>query len=99
MFARVSTFQGSPGGTDEATRFVRERILPAAAQLEGFLGMLLLVAPETGRTMSLTLWETEDHMRASEEAASRLRAESTEAMGEELVSVERFEVAIDTRAR
>ncbi len=61
--------------------------------------MLFLIAPETGRAMSLALWETEDHMRASEEAASRLRAESTEAMGEQVVAVERFEVTIDTRAR
>jgi len=96
MFARVSTFQGGSGNTEDALRNVREQVLPAAEQLEGFAGMLVLVGHDAGRTMSVTLWETEEQMRASEEAANRLRSESAEATGDEVVSVERFEVALDT---
>jgi len=36
-------------------------------------------------------------MRESEEAANKLRSEASEAGGEEIVSVERFEVLIDER--
>lgn len=36
-------------------------------------------------------------MRTSEEAADRLRADSAAGSGEEIVGVDRYEVAIDTR--
>lgn len=97
MFARVSTFQGGTVDAEEALRNVREQVLPAAEQLDGFAGMLILVGQDAGRTMSITLWGTEEQMRASEEAANRLRAESTEVTGDEIVSVERFEVALDVK--
>jgi heme-degrading monooxygenase HmoA len=97
MFARVSTFQGAPEGLDDSLRNVEEQVLPAARRLEGFAGMLALVDRASGKTVGITLWETEEHMRASEEAANRLRAETAEAAGEEIVSVERYEVVLDTR--
>jgi hypothetical protein len=42
----------------------------------------------------LTLWETEADMRASEEAANRVRAQSAEASGDKVINVERYEVAL-----
>jgi heme-degrading monooxygenase HmoA len=94
MFARVSTFQGSPDRTAEGIRVAREQILPAARLQDGFLGIYLLFDRESGRSLSFTLWETEEDMKASEEAALRARTESAEAAGEIVVSVERYEVAL-----
>lgn len=94
MFARVSTFQGPPDQTAEGIRIAREQILPAARLMDGFKGIYLLFDRESGKSLSVTLWETEEDMRASEEAANRVRAESAETSGETVVSVERYEVAL-----
>src|SRR2546423_13249729 len=94
MFARVSTFQGPPDQTAEGIRIARERILPAAKLMDGFKGIYLLFDRESGKSLSVTLWETEEDMRASEEAANRVRAESADTSGETVVGVERYEVAL-----
>ncbi len=94
MFARVSTFQGPPDQTAEGIRVAREQILPAARLMEGFRGIYLLFDRESGKSLSITLWETEADMQASEEAASRARRERAEASGETVVGVERYEVAL-----
>jgi heme-degrading monooxygenase HmoA len=94
MFARVSTFQGPPDQTSEGIRVAREQILPAARLQDGFLGIYLLYDRESGRSLAITLWETEEDMRASEEAALRARTESAQASGDVIVGVERYEVAL-----
>ena len=94
MFARVSTFQGSADQTAQGIRVAREQILPVARLQEGFKGIFILFDSESGRSLSITLWETEEDINASEEAASRARTESAEAAGEVVVGVERYEVAL-----
>ena len=94
MHARVSTFEGSPDLIDEMLRQVREQVLPQAKQPEGFKGMIALGDRQSGKTLGITFWESEDDMRASEEAANRLRSESAEAGGQTIAGVERYEVGI-----
>jgi heme-degrading monooxygenase HmoA len=92
VFARVSTFEGSPEQVEELTRYASERVLPTLNELEGFNGILGLADRQSGRVLAVTLWETEEAMRTSEEAANRLRDESAEAASETKVGVERYEV-------
>ena len=98
MHARLSTFEGSPDQTpdqiDESLRQVREELLPQAKQLDGFKGAIILADRQSGNSRSITFWESEEAMRASEEAANRLREESAEAGGETIVGVERYEVGL-----
>ena len=94
MFARVSTFQGPPDQTSEGIRVAREQILPAARLQDGFVGIYLLYDRESGRSLAITLWETEEDMKASEDATLRARTERAEAAGEIIVSVEHYEVAL-----
>ncbi len=94
MFARVSTFQGPLDQTAEGIRIAREQILPAARLQDGFLGIYLLYDREGGRSLAVTLWETEEDMRASEEAALRARTESAEVSGDVILGVERYEVVL-----
>ncbi len=94
MFARVSKFQGPPDQTAEGIRVAREQILPVARLQDGFKGIYLLFDRESGRSLAITLWETQEDMKASEDAALRARTESAEAAGEIIVGVERYEVAL-----
>jgi heme-degrading monooxygenase HmoA len=94
VHARLSTFEGSPDQIDESLSQVREEILPQAKQMDGFKGVIILLERQSGNSRSITFWESEEAMRASEEAANRLREESAEAGGETIVGVERYEVGL-----
>jgi heme-degrading monooxygenase HmoA len=93
MFARVNTFKGSPDEVDAAVANVRKNVIPAAKQIPGFAGMVSLVDRETGKSIGITLWKSEDALRQSEEAASRIRNQAAQTDGSAIVSVERYEVA------
>ncbi len=96
MFARVSTFTGTSDQIDEAIRQVRQDVLPRTEQLDGFKGDYFLVDRENGKSLTVTLWESEEAMRGSEDAANDLRSEVADALGTQMVGVERYEVALST---
>ncbi len=94
MFARVSTFTGTSDQVDEAVSQVRESVMPRLEQLDGYRGSYFLVDRENGKTLAVTFWESEEAMRASEEEANTLRSEAADALGTQMVGVERYEVAV-----
>ena len=94
MFARVSTYTGTSDEIDEAIRQVRENTLPKLKQLDGYQGVYFLVDRQNGKSLSVTLWEGEEAMNTSEEAANSLRSEVADALGTQMVGVERYEVAV-----
>jgi heme-degrading monooxygenase HmoA len=94
VHARVSIFEGSPDQIDEMLRQAQEQVLPSARQMDGFKGLIALGDRQRGKTLGITLWESEEAMRASEEAANRMRGETAEASGEQIASVERYEVGL-----
>jgi heme-degrading monooxygenase HmoA len=98
VFARVSTFTGTTEEVDEAIRQVRENVLPRTEQLDGFKGAYFLVDRQNGKSLTVTLWESEEAMRASEEAANDLRSEVADALDTQMVGVERYEVALAAQA-
>jgi heme-degrading monooxygenase HmoA len=76
MFARVTTLQGAPDRVEDGIRAVREQVIPAAKEMRGFKGILALADRSTGKMLGITLWDSEDSMRESEEAANLLRSDS-----------------------
>ena len=94
MYARVNTFAGSADRVDDGVRDIQERIVPWAREMNGCKGAIALVDRETGKTIGITLWESQEAMLASENEAAGLRAGSAEAMGGGAPAVERYEVAI-----
>ncbi len=94
MFARVSRFEGSPEGMDEALRYVREHVLPQLRRQDGNKGLIALGDRQSGMVLGVTLWESEEAMRASEQEADRLREESAKASNQAIADVERYEVAL-----
>ena len=76
------------------THEIREHVLPALRQQDGFSGFLVLLERASGKVLGLTLWESEQAMNATEEAAYWLRVFSAEAAGGMITEVERYEVII-----
>lgn len=99
MWVRMSTLQGSPNQSDEeieqVLKVLRENILPAARQMDGYKGVISVGDRSNGKGVTLTFWETEEAMQASEEAANKLRQQAADEMDEEISGVERFEVYIN----
>ena len=73
MFARHVTVAGSPDKIDEGIRSVREQVLPVLQGCAGFRGQLLLVDRQKGEAVGISLWDSEEDMRASEEKVSQAR--------------------------
>ena len=91
MFARVSTYEETEDSLAESLRRTPD-VLQRVGAMSGFHGVYYLADRASGKTMSITLWETEEAMRQSEEAADQLRADEAAATGGKIVSVEHYEV-------
>jgi heme-degrading monooxygenase HmoA len=103
MFASVSTYQGPPDQIDDGLRYAQENIVPSLQEVEGFEGVYLLVDRQSCKVLTITLWESEEALRASEQETTQLRSEhrgqwdqvpTAEAGSQEVAGVERYEVAI-----
>lgn len=92
MFARATIVESSPDKLDQAIDIIERDVLPQARKLDGFQGFFGAVDRASGKVVTYTLWEDEEAMRTSEEAANRLRSEATEALAAGKPVVERYEV-------
>ncbi len=66
MYARAVNLQFQTGKVDEASRIVNESIVPVMKEQKGFKGQLLLTQRDTGKAISINLWETEADLTAFE---------------------------------
>ena len=95
MHARLTTVEEVPSHKmDDAARHLREQVLPQLQQLDGFEGFIAVRDRENGRLRGLALWESEDALRATDEAAARIRGTVTEATGGTIAGVENYEVVV-----
>lgn len=63
-------------------------------QLDGAKSAYLLLDRRSGKALTITLWESEEALRASEEAANKLRGDAAGSAGGTVQDVERYEVAL-----
>ena len=99
MHARVTTMQIDASRLDDTIRQLETEELPRWKEMDGFKGFTLLVDRQSGKLAGTTYWETEDAMRATEEAVSESRGRAAETGGASAPpAVERYEVAVDTMA-
>ncbi len=92
MYANVVTFQGAIERIEEGIRMFQERVAPVMRGHAGFKGHYLLVDRQRGKTIGISLWETEAHAEANAAALAELRAQATQFTGQPAPAAERFEV-------
>jgi heme-degrading monooxygenase HmoA len=66
MHARVILGKVKLDKQDEAIKIYKESVEPAAKEQKGFKKSHLLSDPDTNKFISITIWETETDMMASE---------------------------------
>jgi heme-degrading monooxygenase HmoA len=91
MHARVTHSKREPAKADESIRFVKDTVVPNAKKQPGFKGGYWLMDRTTGKGIGITLWESEETMRASDDASKQLADKAT-ATGTQITGVERYEV-------
>jgi heme-degrading monooxygenase HmoA len=95
MFARVSSYEFPPERADEVVRgFDEDATLPT---IPGVVEAYLLIDRAAGRALTMTVWETEEAMRSSEEAANRIRGQASGSADGRVRRVDRYEVALHER--
>ena len=68
MFARIVSFQLKSDRLDEAARFYKENIIPAAKSQKGFDSSFFLIDRKTGKGTSVAFWGSEEDIIASVES-------------------------------
>ena len=92
--ARLSRLRGPADKIDETVRFAEESILPAVRRIEGARGALGLADRKSGDVTIITFWESAEAMRASEQQADQLRAQTAEKGGGTIAGVERYDAVL-----
>ena len=87
MFARVSTYRTSADATGEPTEETVRRVL----ELPGCLGLYYLKGRDN-KSLSISLWDTEEDLGASQQSADKIRSETSKEQHMEILDVEEFEV-------
>jgi heme-degrading monooxygenase HmoA len=95
MFARIGTWQGSPEDLENWVARADEVVKPKVQQQPG-LAAYWLVDREGGKGLTITLWESEEAMRTSEEFRSENQTHTSSATGAG-VRTERFEIFDHTK--
>lgn len=101
MYARSTTVQAQPENIDTGIDCVRGDVLPALETMPGFVGLSLLVDRESGRCIATSAWDSQDAMRATEDAVRPIRDHATAVFGGQ-ASVDEWQIAAvhrDHRAR
>jgi heme-degrading monooxygenase HmoA len=94
MYARLTTIEGLPDRMGDATRHVQEQTLPQLRQMDGFKGFVALGDRQSGRLVGVAFWESEEALRATEQAVSDVRSGAAQAVDGSVASVEQYEVVV-----
>jgi hypothetical protein len=73
MHARSTTFRGEPRAIDAGIAHVHDDVLPAVSQIDGCVGLSMLVDKTTGRCIVTTSWHDAGAMQRSAEAIGGIR--------------------------
>ncbi len=94
MFARVTTFRGSPERIEEGARIFREQVIPWLRDATGFRGWIVLLDREKGRSMGITFWATEEAAADSAASGGLLRDTVAASVEATMESLDLYEVAV-----
>ena len=92
MHARASAMSGDPAKVDVASKMLESELYAQLEQIDGFKGVVALGQRDTGRSLVVTFWESEDAMTASAERASQMRSAAAGELGASTPQVDTYEV-------
>jgi hypothetical protein len=94
VYARSTTINAAPASVDAGIAQVRDEVMPMLLDLDGCIGLSMIVDRESGRCIATSAWQSEEAMRASDEALRPVRERIAESMGGSGPQVQEWEIAV-----
>jgi len=94
MFARVVRYQIPEARFGEVVPAFREAV-EQLRDIEGTKGGYLLIDRDNCTALTVTLWDNQAALQASEVSATKLRSDAIDAVEGEVQTIDRCEVALD----
>ncbi len=93
MFAQVNSVQTA---TDKLAGLIKwaEEQLPAARETPGFKGLYLLADRQSGKIVTISLWESDNDLRQNEARGAQVRQEASSELGIAPTPVDIYEVVL-----
>ena len=94
MFAQVNSVQTATDKLAGLLKFCEER-LPAFRDTPGFKGLYLLADRQSGKILTMSLWDSEDDLRQNNDArGAQARKEASSELGIAPTPVDIYEVVL-----
>lgn len=93
MYARSTTISAQPLSIDIGIAHVRDVVTPALQEIDGFVGVSLLVDRQSGTCIATSSWESVQAMRAGAERVAPIRDRAA-LMFDGSARVEEWEIAL-----
>jgi hypothetical protein len=93
VYARSTTIQAQPLSVDIGIAHVRDIVMPALKEINGFVGLSLLVDRQSGRSIATSAWESVEAMRASAQRVAPVRDQAA-LMFDGSARIEEWEIAL-----
>lgn len=95
MYGRLVEVDGiDPSKREEILGIIRDRIIPALKEIEGFAGFISLVDEESGRGRSIALWATREAAEEAERQLGARREEVVRSVGGTVRSADLYDAPI-----
>src|ERR1041384_7749644 len=75
MFLRMTKIEGTPEQIESPLAHYQEQVVPRVRNLPGFVGAGVHVDRLTGTRLGLSMWETEEALRGSEQVSQAVRTD------------------------
>ena len=93
MYARSTTIQAQPLSLDIGIAHVRDAVMPALQEIEGYVGLSLLVDRQSGGCIATSAWESVEAMRSSAGRVAPIR-DRTALMFDGSAKVEEWDIPL-----
>jgi heme-degrading monooxygenase HmoA len=81
VFARTTTIQAQQSSIDAGIAYVRDEVMSALRDMDGYVGLSLLVDRQSGQCIATSAWETDEAQRSSAERISAVRDQAAATFG------------------
>lgn len=92
--ARSTTIMAQPDRIDDGIALVNNELMSMVTDIDGCMGLSLLVDRSSGRCIATSSWDSEQAMRASNERLQPVRQRLLDTLGADDLEVEEWEIAI-----
>jgi heme-degrading monooxygenase HmoA len=94
VFVRTTEIRADSAKIDDGIAIVRDDIFPGVSEVDGCVGMSLLVNRDSGRCIATTAWQSQEAMRESAQRVMPLRDRAVQGLGSSGSEVHQWEVAV-----